>query len=208
MKILSGHAGFAALAVVLPATALAAPVALLDNRVIIDNPPFYSVGPEDGLGSGNFALNHPGFIDIPYALFDFGTTTAVSSAVLDWNFLSLFGGSGPAEITLYVGNDADGVITVDDRFMGVAVDTFTYSGGEVRSFDLTAYVNASLAAGKFFAARLEATVAPGNLRSYYGGQFQTPSMDAVARAVPEPATFALLGFGLAGIAFARRRNTA
>jgi hypothetical protein len=47
-----------------PATALASPTTLVDNRVIIDNAPLNSVGAEDGLGAGNFGLNFPTFIDI------------------------------------------------------------------------------------------------------------------------------------------------
>lgn len=197
--------GMLVLSVLLPATVVAAAVPLVDNQVIIDNSPFYSQGAEDRLGTGNYALNHPGFIDIPYAIFDFGSVSSVGSAILNWNFGSLFGGSGPAEIKLYVGNDADGVISTSDRFMGVAVDTFTYSGGEVRNFDVTPWVNASLSSGQYFAARLEATVAPDDLVSYYGGQFLTPSLEISP--VPEPETYAmfLVGFGLLGFAVRRRK---
>jgi hypothetical protein len=187
----------------------AAPVTLVSNAVIIDNAPFYSVGAEDTIGGGNFALNHPNFIDVPYAIFDFGSVTSVSGAWLNWNFGSLYGGSGPAQITLYVGHDADGAITTGDRFMGTAIDTFTYSGGEVRNFDVTAYVNASLASGQFFAARFEATVAPGSLNGYYGGNFETPSLeyrDGSTDPVPEPASLLLLGTGIAGMAARRRRK--
>lgn len=197
--------GMLALTVLLPATATAAAVPLIDNRVIIDRSPFYSQGAEDGLGTGNYALNHPSFIDIPYAIFDFGSVSSVGSAILNWSFSSLFGGSGPAEIKLYAGNDADGVISTSDRFMGSAIDTFTYSGGEVRNFDVTALVNAALSSGQYFAARLEATVAPGDLSGYYGGQFLVPSLEISP--VPEPEAYAmfLVGLGLLGVAARRRK---
>ena len=194
-----------------PAAVSAASAALVDNSVIIDNAPFYSVGSEDQIGSGNYALNHPAFIDIPYAIFDFGTTTSVASAMLTWNFGSLYGGSGPAQIALYVGNDASGTITTADRFMGTVADTATYSGGELRTFDITSFVNTALAGGQFVAARLEATAAPGTLSGYYGGQFLTPSLnfDVGTPAVPEPETYAMLlaGLGVLG-AVVRRRKAA
>ena len=190
------------------APVLAAPVPVVDNRVIVDNAPFYSVGAEDLLGGLNFALNAPSFIDIPYVIFDFGAAASVSNAFLTWNFGSLFGGSGPAQITLYVGNDADGAITVADRFMGTAVATSTFAGGELWTVDVTALVNAALASGQFFAARLEATAAPGTLNGFYGGQFLAPSLDAdIGRVVPEPGTLALLGLAVAGLAASRRTRS-
>ena len=48
------------------------------------------------------------------------------------------------------------------------IDTFTYSGGELRSHDVTALLNAALLVSPYFAARLEATVPPGALGNYYG----------------------------------------
>ncbi len=198
---------YLALAVMHTATASAAPITLVDNQVIIDNSPFFSVGPEDGLGGSNFALNDPDFIDIPYAIFDFGSTTAVSNATLTWNFGSLYGGSGPASIRLYVGSDVSGTITIADRFMGVAADTSTYSGGELKTFDLTSFVNTALLSGRYFAVRLEATVAPGSLAGFYGGNFLTPSLDAApASAIPEPSTLVLLGTGLLLAGFRKRKR--
>ncbi|WP_292917507.1 PEP-CTERM sorting domain-containing protein [Nitrosomonas sp.] len=197
--------GVLVLSVTIPATVMAASAPLIDNQVIVDNSPFYSQGAEDRLGTGNYALNHPGFIDIPYAIFDLGSVSSVGSAILNWNFGSLYGGSGPAEIKLYVGNDADGVISISDRFMGTAIDTFTYSGGEVRNFDVTALLNASLLSGQYFAARLEATVAPDDLTGYYGGQFLIPSLEISP--IPEPETYAMLlvGLGLLGFSAKRRK---
>jgi hypothetical protein len=183
-----------AFAVFIPASTLAASATLVDNRVIVDNAPFYSVGSEDELGGYNYALNSSGFIDIPYVIFDFGSTTSVSSAMFNWNFIDLYGGSDPAEITLYAGNDTSGTISVDDRFMGTAVDTFTYSGGEIRNFDLTSLVNLALLNGQYFALRLEATASPDTLSGYYGGQFATPSMTYAP--VPVPGAIWLFGSGL------------
>lgn len=191
-----------------PVSALATPVTLLDNRVIIDNALFYSVGAEDGLGGGNYALNHPGFIDIPYALFDFGSTTSVTSAILNWDFGSLYGGSSSTEISLYVGSDSDGLITTADRFMGTLADTSVYSGGEIFDFDITSLVNSALLSGPYVAARFEVTAAPGSLTSYHGGNFLAPSMTFETSSVPEPASIALLGLGLAGIGFSRKRKGA
>jgi PEP-CTERM motif len=202
-------AAAAALAVsaLVPTGASAASAGLVDNRVIIDNAPFYSVGAEDGLGTGNFALNYPTFIDIPYAIFDFGATASVSSALLTWNFGELFGGSTPTQITLYLGNDASGTITTADRFMGTAANTATYAGGELRTFDVTSFVNASLGSGRYFAARFEVTAAPGTLAGYHGGNFLTPSMTYVAGAIPEPETYAMLLAGLGLMAVVTRRRT-
>lgn len=187
---------------------LAQTASLVDNRVIIDNAPFYSIGAEDDLGGGNFALNHPGFIDIPYAIFDLGAATTVSSAFLTWNFGSLFGGSGPAQISLYVGSDADGVITTADRFSGLLVSTDTYAGGELRTWDITSLVNAALAIGPYVSARLDATADPATLNGYYGGNFLTPSLTFSTTAVPEPASAVLLVAGLGGLAVAARRRSA
>ena len=208
MKPINKLISIVALSALLPTTVFAASVPLVDNQVIIDNAPFFSVGGEDGLGSGNYALNHPNFIDIPYAIFDLGSTTSVSSAVLNWNFGSLFGGSGSASITLYAGNDADGFISVGDRFMGSVANTSVYSGGEVFSIDVTPFVNSSLLSGQYFAARFEADIAPSALSGYYGGNFLTPSLEISP--VPEPETYAMLlaGLGLLGFMVRRRKELA
>lgn len=183
--------------------AQAAVVTLGSNNAIVDNAPFYSIGPEDSAsGVGNYALSHPTYIDIPYAIFDLGSTSSVSKAILSWNFDSLYGPSEPAEISLYLGNDADGTISASDRFMGDPVDTFTYSGGELRNFDVTALVNKSLMSGQYFAARLEATAAPSTLSGYYGGNFFTPSLSITT--VPVPGAAWLFGSGLVAIAGAAR----
>ena len=192
-----------------PAIASADTATVVNNAVIIDNAPFYSIGGEDGIGGGNYGLNFPAFIDIPYATFSFGANTSVSNATLTWNFGTLFN-SGPSQITLYVGSDADGAVTTSDRFMGTAINTATYSGGESVSFDVTSFVNAALASNQFFAARFEVDAAPGTLTGYSGGQFGDPSVrfnDPRNGGVPEPASWALMigGFGLAGTALRRRR---
>jgi hypothetical protein len=186
---------------------LAVPVTLLDNRVIADNAPFYSIGTEDNLGELNYALNHPDFIDIPYALFDFGSTTSVTSATLNWDFGSLYGSSSPTEISLYVGSDSDGLITTADRNMGALADTFVFSGGETFDFDITSLVNSALLSGQYVAARFEVTAAPGSLTSYHGGNFLVPSMIFETSSVPEPASIVLLGLGLAGIGFSRKKKS-
>lgn len=204
MKTINKLVSIAALSALLPATAMAVSVPLIDNQVIIDNAPFYSIGAEDRLGSGNFALNHPEFIDIPYAIFDLGSISSVSSAVLTWSFGSLFGSSAPTEITGYAGNDADGIISVSDRFMGVAADTFTYSGGEIRNLDVTSLVNASLLSGQYFATRAEVTIAPDKLSDYRGGNFLTVSLEITP--VPEPETYAMLLAGLGILSFSIRRR--
>lgn len=208
MKIINKLVGIAALSALLPVTAMAASVPLIDNQVIIDNNPFFSIGAEDGLGVGNYALNHPSFIDIPYAIFDFGSTASVGSAVLSWNFNSLYGGSGPAQISLYAGNDTDGLISVNDRFNGSFVTVSSFSGGETWSVDVTALVNSSLSSGQYFAARLEAVLPPSILSGYYGGQFFAPSLEISP--VPEPETYAMLlaGLGLLGFTMRRKNKTA
>ncbi len=205
-KYLLGTAAIATAFTSVPAHAATA--ILEDNRVIIDNAPFFSVGAEDGLGSGNFALNRAGFIDIPYAIFSFGGATSVSNATLNWDFDSLFGDSPPSSIGLYVGSDADGVVTTSDRFMGTLIDTSIYSGGEVGSFDVTSFVNDALGAGQFFAARFEVTTAPADVSGVNnGGNFFTPSLDFdQVAAVPEPATWAFMIFGFGAIGGAMRRQ--
>lgn len=187
----------------LSAKASAQTATLVDNRVIIDNRPFYSIGSEDGLGGANFALNSADFIDIPYAIFDFGSSTTVSNAFLTWNFQSLFS-SPPAQISLYVGNDADGAITIGDRFVGSLADTYVYAGATSRTFDITSFVNSALTSGRYVAARFEATVPPEQLRGYYGGWFDTPSLTYNVSTVPEPGTYALMLTGLCTLALAAR----
>lgn len=204
MKTINKLIGIAALSALLPVTAMAASVPLIDNQVIIDNNPFFSIGAEDGLGSGNYALNHPGFIDIPYAIFDLGSASSVGSAVLTWNFGSLYGGSGTAQIGLYGGNDADGIISVNDRFNGSFIGVNSFSGGETWSVDVTALVNSSLGSGQYFAARLEAVLPPSALSGYYGGDFLTPSLEISP--VPEPETYAMLLAGLGLLGFTMRRK--
>ena len=54
--------GVLVLSVTIPATVMAASAPLIDNQVIVDNSPFYSQGAEDRLGTGNYALNHPGLL--------------------------------------------------------------------------------------------------------------------------------------------------
>jgi hypothetical protein len=93
--------------------------------------------------------------------------------------------------------------------MGTPIGTSIYSGGELRSYDVTALVNNALLSGQYFAARLEATAPPGTLSGFYGGQFLVPSLDATAgaAAVPEPSTLLLFGMGGLGlIAKLRRRK--
>lgn len=204
MKTINKLIGITALSALLSATAMAASVPLIDNQVIIDNNPFYSIGAEDKLGGFNYALNHFEYIDIPYAIFDFGSTASVGSAVLTWNFNSLYGSSGPAQISLYAGNDADGIISVNDRFNGSFVAVNTFSGGETWSVDVTSLVNSSLGSGQYFAARLEAVLPPSVLSGHYGGQFFAPSLEISP--VPEPETYAMLLAGLGILGFSLRRK--
>jgi len=204
MKTINKLIGITALSALLPATAMAASVPLVANSVIIDHNPFYSIGAEDTLGTGNWALNHPGYIDIPYAIFDFGSTASVGSAVLTWNFDSLYLSSGTAQIGLYGGNDVDGIISVNDRFNGSFIGISSFSGGETWSLDVTALVNASLGSGQYFAARLEAVLPPSALSGHYGGQFFAPSLEISP--VPEPETYAMLLAGLGILGFSLRRK--
>jgi hypothetical protein len=59
--------------------------------------------------------------------------------------------------------------------MGTAIDTSAYSGGECWTIDVTAYMNASLASGRYFTARLEATVPPASLSGHQDGHHDVPS---------------------------------
>ncbi len=188
----------------MPATALAVSVPLVDNQVVMENTPSFSIGGENELGSWNYALNSPSSIDIPYAIFDFGSTSAISSTALNWNFGSLHGGTGPESITLFLGNDADEVFSVGDRFLGVAVDTFTYSGSGVRNFDVTSSVNTSLASGQYFVPRFEADLAPGALSG--SGNFLTPSLDISPVSELETYAIFLTGLGLLAFSASRRKK--
>ncbi|KPP84841.1 MAG: putative extracellular protein [Rhodobacteraceae bacterium HLUCCA08] len=182
----------------LGATAQAATLNPTENAVILDYAPFNSVGSEDTIGFGNYALNYGTFIDMPYAIFDFGGLSSVSSAVLNLDFLGPYGGSGPTSITLYTGIDTDGVITTLDRFMGIALDSYVYGSAVSRMIDITAEVNASLTTGDDFAIRLEVDAAPGTFSGFAGGQFATPTItyETGVAAVPLPAGLPLLGGGL------------
>lgn len=192
-------------------SAQAATATLVDNAVIVDNAPFYTIDGGDGLGAGNYALNHPSFIDIPYAIFDFGGASSVSSASLSLDYLGPYENASPASITLYAGSDADGSVSVLDRFMGSAIDTYSYLAPESRVIDITAIVNSVLALGDSFAIRLEVADAPGTLTGYLGGQFATPvvtyEQGPGPSAVPLPAGLPLLGGALVMVGAARRRKT-
>jgi hypothetical protein len=190
----------------LPAPAAADPVPLVANAVIIDNAPFFNFGPEDHLGSGNYAVNHRTFIDIPYAIFDLRSVGTIERATLTWDFIELYGDSPPALITLYGGSDGDGTISPMDRLVGSTIDTFLYSGGQRRSYDVTPFVQLAAGSGFYFAVRLEAAIPPAGVSEYYGGQFEVPSLSIDdPTVVPEPASLALVAAGL-GMTLARRRR--
>jgi hypothetical protein len=192
--------------IALPASAAADPVPLVANAVIIDNAPFFNFGPEDSLGTGNYALNHRSFMDIPYAIFDLRSVGTIGSATLTWDFAELFGDSPPALITLYGGSDSDGTISPMDRLVGSTIDTFLYSGGQPRSHDVTPFVQLAASSGFYFAVRLEAAIPPAGVSEYYGGQFRVPSLSINdPTVVPEPASLALVAAGL-GMTLARRRR--
>lgn len=117
---------------------------------------------------------------------------------------------GTIQIDAYQGNNQEDVSDYQAESIGI-VATFATSGlfvGNTLSFDITAIFNALIDVDETsLGIRLAAVPVPANQGAWTFDNFRLTSDDLTTpTGVPEPGTLALLGFGLAGVGFARRRK--
>ena len=130
-------------------------------------------------------------------------------AFLRWDYLGPYQNSTPADISLYAGSDADGIVSVNDRFSGDYVGTRTFLDPRNSFWNVTSLVNDALLSGSYFGARLEVD---NTSSDFLGGQFANPVLYYIPRGgrpsavatTPIPASVLFLLAGVAGLAGVRR----
>ena len=94
----------------------------------------------------------------------------------------------------------NGTVIGDFAFLGLG------QGSSTHSFDLS-FTHAAIAGDDYTLSMVATSTVPPGLASWNWLAGGTVTLDS-SSAVPEPTTIALLGFGLAGIGFARKKKAA
>lgn len=113
---------------------------------------------------------------------------------------ALFSDQFPSTVTVSLGG-AYGAFGIDLRGYYGGVDNYTITLSDNQVFNLN-----SASTTAFFGVVLDHTINSVKIDSTYYTAFDNVSIGAATRAVPEPASVALLGLGMLGLMFARRKS--
>ncbi|MDP1932695.1 MAG: hypothetical protein Q8L60_14670 [Gammaproteobacteria bacterium] len=120
--------------------------------------------------SDGWAVTSPTYIDAATMVFDFGTTSSVSQAIISLPLEAIFTREGKAPLRVYVFAD-DGAIDLFDYKAGSTIpvaefDAVVASGGNssaVITLNVTGAVNATLPTSRYVGFRIQSTAVPADV---------------------------------------------